>query len=154
SWAGVALLLQVAFVYAFSVAMKSGKEWRTEYSAVYYALSIEQMSTPVGRLLLHFPKLLPLLTRMALIGEAVVPALLLRPVWSGRVRPFGVFRVRALHLAFGLSIRLGHFPFICFLAVLALLPAWFWERTPIRRAFQRSKHNNGAAPGTGLRLYY
>src|SRR5215475_211369 len=43
SYAGLALLLQVAFVYAFSVAMKSGKEWRTEYTAVYYALSIEQM---------------------------------------------------------------------------------------------------------------
>src|SRR5690242_7856573 len=28
SYAGLALLLQVAFVYAFSVAMKSGKEWR------------------------------------------------------------------------------------------------------------------------------
>jgi predicted DCC family thiol-disulfide oxidoreductase YuxK len=154
SYAGLALLLQVAFVYAFSVAMKSGKEWRTEYSAVYYALSIEQMSTPVGRFLLHFPKLLPVLTRLSLIGEAVVPALLLCPVWSGPVRTFAVLAVMALHLAFGLSIRLGHFPFICFLAVLPLLPGWFWERTPIRRAFQRRKDNNGAAPGTGLRLYY
>ena len=154
SWAGVVLLLQVAFVYAFSVAMKSGKEWHSEHSAVYYALSIEQMSTPVGRFLLHFPKLLPVLTRMALIGEGVVPALLLCPVWSGPVRTFAVLTVMGLHLAFGLSIRLGHFPFICFLAVLPLLPGWFWERTPVRRAFQAKKNSKAAGNGAGLRLYY
>ena len=158
SYAGLALLLQVAFVYAFSVAMKSGKEWRSEYSAVYYALSIEQMSTPVGRFLLHFPRLLPILTRMALVGEAVIPALLLFPFRSGPVRTFAVLTVMGLHLAFGLSIRLGHFPYICFLAVLPLLPGRFWERTPVRRAFQRKKNNDHNAgngiPGTGLRWYY
>ena len=33
SYAGLALLLQVAFVYCFSVAMKSGREWRSDYQS-------------------------------------------------------------------------------------------------------------------------
>ena len=149
SMPGIALMLQVAFVYAFAVLLKSGSAWHGEHSAVYYALSIQQMSTPLGRFLLHFPKLLPWLTRGALIHEATIPVLLLMPLLFGPVRTCGVLLILMLHLALGLSIRLGHFPWIAGVAALPLLPRWFWE-TLIPPSWQR----RFVTAGDGLRLYY
>ena len=146
---GIALMLQVAFVYAFAVLLKSGSAWHSEHSAVYYALSIQQMSTPLGRFLLHFPKLLPWLTRGALIHEATIPFLVLMPFLFGPVRACGVFFILMLHLGLGLSIRLGHFPWIAGIAALPLLPTWFWQT-----AIPASVRSRFANAGGGLRIYY
>ena len=143
---GVALMLQIAFVYTFSVLLKTGSAWRGEASAVYYALSIQQMSTPVGHFLLHFPKLLPWLTRLTLLHEGSIPVLILFPLFFGPVRTLGVLLIFALHFALGITIRLGHFPWIAAMAALPLLPSWFWERWAGRRDWSRA--------GERLRLYY
>lgn len=146
---GIALMLQVAFVYAFAVLLKSGPSWHQEHSAVYYALSIQQMSTPLGRFLLHFPKLLPWLTRGALVHEGTIPFLILMPVLVGPIRTCGVLAILILHLALGLSIRLGHFPWIAGIAALPLLPTWFWQTV-----IPESVRHRFAHAGDGLRLYY
>src|SRR5205085_1218693 len=58
SAATVAVLLQVAILYWFTAALKTGPEWRSEGSAVYYALRTPYFVQPFGRLLLRFPALL------------------------------------------------------------------------------------------------
>ena len=146
---GIALMLQVAFVYAFAVLLKSGSAWHEEHSAVYYALSIQQMATPLGHFLLHFPKLLPWLTRETLVHEGTIPFLLLMPFLFGPVRTCGVLFIFMLHLGLGLSIRLGHFPWIAGMAALPLLPAWFWDT-----AIPGSLRARFAEAGSGLRLCY
>jgi hypothetical protein len=60
-----------------------------------------------------------------------------------------VFSILALHLGLGLSIRLGHFPWIAGVAALPLLPSWFWER--VIPASWRSRFEHA---GYGLCLYY
>jgi len=115
---GLALIAQVAMVYMFAVLLKTAPEWRKEFSAVYYALNLQQMSTPVGRFLLHFPKLLPWLTRWTLVQEGSLPVLLLTPFFAGPARMFAVILIFMLHIALGLSIRLGHFPYIACMAAL------------------------------------
>ncbi len=45
SLATFGLLMQIAFVYWFTAALKSGPEWRTDYTALYYALSFDQLAT-------------------------------------------------------------------------------------------------------------
>ncbi|HEV8267230.1 MAG TPA: hypothetical protein VGR00_03310, partial [Thermoanaerobaculia bacterium] len=52
SAATVAFFLQVAFLYWFTAALKTGPEWRTDGSAVYYALRTPYFVQPFGRLLL------------------------------------------------------------------------------------------------------
>jgi predicted DCC family thiol-disulfide oxidoreductase YuxK len=144
---GLALLLQIAFVYMFSVALKTGTAWHSERSAVYYALNIQQMSLPAGRFLLHFPKLLPLLTRLTLLHEAAIPVLILLPFFFGPARTLGILLIFALHFALGITIRLGHFPWIAATAALPLLPTWFWERVVAHWPLL-------GEGGMGLRLYY
>src|SRR3954462_14508093 len=76
--ATIALLAQVVMLYWFAVSYKTGAEWRSEGSAMYFALSIEQMSTPLGRLLLHLPQvLLRFMTFFVLAYEVLIPLLLL-----------------------------------------------------------------------------
>src|SRR5262249_14968428 len=133
---GLALIAQVSMVYVFAVLLKTAPEWRKDFSAVYYALNIQQMSTPVGALLLHFPKLLPWLTRGTLLQEGVIPLLLLCPFLAGPARLFGALLIIALHVGLGLGIRLGHFPYIACIAALPLIPTWLWERNWIRKRFR------------------
>src|SRR5215813_4743976 len=106
---GLALIAQVSLVYIFAVLLKTAPEWRRDFSAVYYALSIQQMSTPLGTLLLHFPKLLSWLTRGTLVQEGVIPLLLLCPFLAGPARLLGALLIIALHVGLGFGIRLGHY---------------------------------------------
>lgn len=149
---GLALIAQVAMLYGFAVLLKTAPEWRKEYSAVYYALSIQQMSTPVGHFLLHFPKLLPWLTRETLVHESSLPFLLLTPILAGPARVLAVVLIFALHIGLGLSIRLGHFPYIACMAALPLIPTWFWQRRWITNRFSWvTGHSNH---GDGIRIFY
>ena len=76
SLATVGLFLQIAFVYWFTVLQRSGREWRTDGTALYYALSLDQIVTPVGAYLYQFPELLKMLTFATIGLEAFGPFLL------------------------------------------------------------------------------
>ena len=129
SAASAALVLQVCFVYWFSAALKSHPAWRSEGTAVYYALSIDQFATPLGHYLLGFPGLLRGLTFATLGIEAAGPALLFVPFHNGRVRLAVVVGFLLFHLVgLRLCLELGPFPWVCAVAWLALLPGRFWDR--------------------------
>jgi len=149
---GLALMTQIAFVYAFAVLLKTSREWRIDHSAVFYALSIQQMSTPVGHYLLQFPGVLRWLTRMTVWQESSIPLLVLTPIFAGPARCLAVLLIFALHIGIGLSIRLGHFPYVACMAALPLVPTWFWNRQWVQRWVPWSAmHSNR---GSGLRIYY
>jgi predicted DCC family thiol-disulfide oxidoreductase YuxK len=150
-----ALLLQTCFLYWFAALLKSHAEWRTDFTAVAYALSIDQLATPFGHWLLGFPGLLKDLTRGTLIQEAFgpflpfVPALLLAPA-SARLAELGAQWGRLLvvllfvgfHLGLAATMELGPFPYVCWVAWLPFLPEMFWDglrerwATPKRRGLQ------------------
>jgi uncharacterized membrane protein YphA (DoxX/SURF4 family) len=108
----VALMAQVAFLYWFAVLLKSGPEWWRDGSDVYYALSLEQFATPVGRFLLHFPQWLRFLTFLTMAVEVLVPVLLFSPVMAGPARSAAVLLMVALQLGLLICMHLGHFPLV------------------------------------------
>jgi hypothetical protein len=129
SVAGAALILQVCFVYWFGVALKSDPAWRTEGTAVYYALSIDGFATPLGTSLLAYPDLLWFLTFATLWLEAVGPVLLFVPFVNGPARVLAIAAFLLFHLVgLNLALELGIFPYVCAVGWLALLPGWFWDR--------------------------
>lgn len=147
---GLALMAQISLVYIFAVLMKTAPEWRENHTAVFYALSIQQMSTPLGKLLLHFPKLLPWLTRGTMIHESSIPVLILVPIFAGPARFLAAVLILILHTALGLSIRLGHFPYIAGIAALSLLPTWFWNQRIVRKALPWTSDNRNSGAGTQI----
>jgi hypothetical protein len=134
SVATVGLFLQIAFVYWFTAALKSGPEWRVDGTAIYYALSIDQIAKPIGHFLLNFPELLTLMTFATFALEALGPMFLFFPFFTGPVRTAAVFAFMSLHFGIWLTMDIGIFPWISAFCMVCFLPSWFWEKATKLRA--------------------
>ena len=134
----VAILLQMCFVYWFTVALKSDPSWRSEGSALYYALSIDQMVKPLGSALLAFPSLLRLLTFATMALEFFGPFLVLLPFWRLRLAMVGVFI--GFHLIMGLCLALGIFPWVTTVGWLLFVPGQAWDALEKRLATSPSTY--------------
>jgi hypothetical protein len=145
SFATVGLFAQIAFIYAFGAVFKSGAEWRTDYTAIYYALQLDQLVTPFGEYLRQFPELLALMTFGTYWFEALGLLLLFSPVRTGPLRTAGVLGYVLLHLGIRLTMTLGLFQWIAALAMVCFLPAWFWDRAPaiVRTLSSRADYGRG-----------
>lgn len=128
SLATVGLFAQIAFVYWFTALLKSGREWRVDGTALYYALSIDQIATPIGAYLLHFPALLKVLTFSTLGLEAFGPFLLFFPFLIGPVRTGTALAFVSLHFGIWLTMDIWIFPLISALCMVCFLPGWFWDK--------------------------
>ena len=128
SAATVALLLQIAFMYWFSVFLKTDPSWWRDFTAVYYALSLTHFVRPAGLLLLPYGGFLKALTISTLLVEGLGPVaafasgLLRWPARTAVVLSFILF-----HAGMGLCLELGLFSLICSVAWLPFLPGGFWD---------------------------
>jgi hypothetical protein len=134
SLATFGLFLQIAFVYWFTAALKSGPEWRTDYTALYYALSLDQLATPIGHLLLDFPSLLQVLTFGTFLLEAIGPLLLFCPFFTGPVRTGAALAFMSFHFGIWLTMDIGIFPWISAFCMVCFFPTWFWDRASTLRS--------------------
>ncbi len=123
----VGLFMQIAFVYVFTVILKSGDEWRVDGTALYYALQLDQLVTPFGAFLAQFPNLLKAMTFGTLGLEAFGPLLLFIPFFIGPVRTAVVLAFMSLHYGIWMSMELGLFPWISSFCMVCFLPSWFWD---------------------------
>lgn len=145
SWGTVALTLQICFIYWFAWALKTDPIWRVEGSAVYYALSIDSLATPLGHYLLNFPSLLVFFNFATLAIELLGPFLLFIPIYTDFFRLCAIILFISLHIGFGSTLSIGNFPWIASIAWLVFLPSSFWNRL--------AQWLN-TPPREGLRIYY
>src|SRR5215210_6603793 len=128
SLATFGLFMQIAFVYWFTAALKSGPEWRVDHTALYYALSLDQLATPIGHFLLGFPTLLQAMTFGTFMLEAIGPILLFCPFFTGPVRTGAALAVMSLHVGIWLTMDIGIFPWVSAFCMVCFFPTWFWDR--------------------------
>jgi hypothetical protein len=150
--ASLALVFQVCGIYWFAAAEKVHPIWLGEQSAVYYALSLDQFATPLGRRLLEYPSLLRVMTSGTLALELFGPMLALSPILTTPLRLLIPASFIGFHLSLAATMRLDLFPWVCIAAWLAFLPGVVWEhwRRPawsLPRALMRWK----ATPPAPLR---
>lgn len=122
SWAGVAYVLQICYVYGAS-ALQKGPEWNFDFTALYYAYHLDQIAYPLATYLSNFPKLLKLLTASAYYFELLVPLLLLAPTKNGVLRLIGIVSIMGFHLWNGITLQVGLFFIIGAVSVTGLLPS-------------------------------
>ncbi len=135
----VALLLQVCLMYWTTAALKNDAAWRTEGTAIYYALSVGQFATPLTPLLLNYPFAMKALTFGTLALEAFGPFLAWVPIATGRFRLMAVTAFAGLHIGIGLVMAIGFFPWICLVAWTPFLPSSFWKSVGAYRLEGRTR---------------
>ncbi|HEX6033623.1 MAG TPA: DCC1-like thiol-disulfide oxidoreductase family protein [Anaerolineales bacterium] len=128
SAATFAYVSQIVLMYWFSAMLKTGVEWLPEGTAIYYALQFDQMVTPFAQYLLSFPSLLSTLTYSVYWFEFFGPLLLFSPVLTGPIRTFAILCFFLLHFGIGICLNIGIFTWVAPLAMLGLLPSWFWDK--------------------------
>ncbi|HSA58258.1 MAG TPA: HTTM domain-containing protein [bacterium] len=142
TWATAGVLFQAFLLYFFAGILKTGPEWTKTYTAVYYAMSIDQLTTPLGHWLLGHPGLMKALTYLTIKIEIFGPLLFFIPVWTGFFRLAAILLLFGMQMGFGSAIRVYIFPWICFCATFPMIPSVFWDKLP--RTFK-------AFSGWGLR---
>lgn len=148
SAATAALLLQVAFVYWFTVQLKSGAEWYPDLTAVYYALHIDILATRLGVWIRQFGPLLTFFTAASLVIEALAPFLFFSPFKTHWTRALAILLLFSMHASFMLFMELGNFAWIDFISVLPLIPGPVWDFVERRRNGQVIE-TVGRIPGLG-----
>lgn len=131
SWATAAVVVQVVLVFVVAGLLKTGPEWTEDNTAVYYAMSIDHLTTPIGHWLLGYPGLMEILTYLTLRIELFAPLLFLIPFHTAFFRLVGIGLLLGMQVGFGATIRIFLFPWICFVATLPLLPTVFWDKVSV-----------------------
>lgn len=120
-------LLQFGMIYLFANLEKKAPEWIPDGTAVYYALSIDHFSTPVGEFMLNFPLILMALTFAVHLVQFMAFYLLFFPFATFATRSTVLVMLLLMHISFGIHMNLGAFSWISVCALLAFLPFRFWE---------------------------
>ena len=126
--AGAGYILLLFSVYFFSALMKTGAEWTSEYTALYYALSLDQIRLPLGDLLYPHFELMRSLTFVTWWAELLLPILLLLPTKSYLPRLVFIAGMALLHLGISASLYVGLFFVIGWVTLLGLLPPFIMDR--------------------------
>lgn len=122
SLAGLAYVLQIFSVYFFSAMLKTSAEWTSEFTALYYALSLDQIRMPFGTLIYPYEGLLYVLTMSTYYVEMLLPFLLLMPFLNAYFRIIFISIIGIFQLGIALSLNVGLFPLISIIAMVGLIP--------------------------------
>ena len=146
-----AFILQIIFMYLFTGILKTGDPWRVDYTAVYYALSIEHFSFLLGPYIYKFPALMKSLTFTIIWMELLGPLLLLIPYRNSMFRYIFIILIVSFQLGLALTMKIGLFPWISMASMLILLPPSFWNLLPgLSNVLSRW---SGSLSG-GIKYYY
>jgi hypothetical protein len=121
SVANLGLIFQIAFLYFFTAALKDSPIWTTDFTAVYYALSLDAFRTPIGDIILNIRWLPPILSFFAIFIEKLVPILILMPVFNQYTRILAFILIVNLHVGIGIGMDVGPFSWVTIAAAVSLI---------------------------------
>lgn len=143
--AALAIVVQIALVYALAAFAKSGAPW-LDGSAIAVALEFDQMRTGFGGWVASWPMpLLRAITWGVLLLEWLAAPAILSPWGQPALRRCAIALLASMHLGTAATLVLGTFPFAMIASHVLLLRAEDWALLgrARRRLFERG--------GTALR---
>lgn len=118
----IAYLLQLCYVYTGSALLK-GREWDSDFTAMYYVYGLDQIAYPITRYLFQYPDLLKVMTVIAYYFELLVPLLFFIPFAHQFFRLTGVLLIVGFHGFNSLTLLIGMFPLIGIATSVGMLPS-------------------------------
>ncbi len=128
SAASVGYLLLIVSVYLFSSLLKTSPEWRSEGTAIYYVLSLDQLKIGLGYWLYEHPGLMKALTHVVFYTELIAPLLVMIPFKNSLFRGIGVMLILILHIGIALNVYVGLFFVIGMSSAAGLLPSGIMDK--------------------------
>ncbi len=125
-------LFLIFSVYFFTILLKNSSEWRSEGTAVYYALSLESIRLPLGDWLYQYPGLMKALTFLVYWIEVAIAILIFIPYKNGIPRLVAFLLIIILHIGIGLTIYVGLFYIISITTAIGLIPSSVWKKTHLK----------------------
>jgi hypothetical protein len=127
--AGLGYLLLISSVYIFTVLLKTGDEWVKDHTAVYYALSLEQLRLPIlGDLIYKSEGLMKFLTVFVYCIEIAIPILILIPSKKGTTRLIAFLLLLILQIGIGTTLYVGLFFMINIVSAIGFLPPFVIDK--------------------------
>jgi hypothetical protein len=123
SAAGATYLLQLICMYVFSALLKSGPEWTSEFTALYYALSLDQILLPFGKFIFQYYDFLLIMTFLVYYIELLLPFTLVMPFFNNHFRIVFFILFAMMHFGIFLTLNVGLFPLISLVCSLGVLPS-------------------------------
>lgn len=138
SAASAGFIIQIMLVYICTALLKDSPEWHTTGTALYNALSLDQVLMPGGKLIYPYPVLLKYLTLSTYYIEFYLPFLLLIPIYTTFFRLVVIGVLAGFHFGISLTLFVGLFYLINLVSVLGLLPpaAMNWFEAKLLPYFQ------------------
>jgi len=135
SIASAALLIQGMSMYLFSAFLKSDARWVPDGTAVYFALQLDYLVTPLALWFRQFEALLQGLTYYVWGLELIGPILIFSPILHRPLRALFQLAFMSMHFGFFLFLQIGLFPFVSILMNLTFTQGWVWDwlATRLRR---------------------
>lgn len=127
SIATAGLLFQIAATYFVSAVLKTGREWRVDGTAVYFALSNGHFASRWAEFILPYYGVLKALTFSTMALEFVGPIAAFVPVRWAWVRTGVAVSFMLFHAGLWVFMEIGIFPLVCIVAWFAFLPGAFWD---------------------------
>jgi hypothetical protein len=139
SAATAAYIMQIFLVYFCTALLKNSPEWNSEGTALYYALSLDQILMPAGKLIYPYPELLEFLTLATWYTELLLPFLLLIPFYNSFFRLVVIGVLFFFHIGISLTLFVGLFYLINIASIAGLLPpvAMDWAERRLLSSFRR-----------------
>ncbi len=152
SAATVAVQLQTAYLFWFTVFLKTSRDWWPDGTAVYYALHWNELATPASQLLLGLgPEFLRFMTLFVFVFEAAGPFLFFVPWRVGPVRTVALALFACVFVGFAVNFRLGVWPFAGAAALLPFVPGWLWDHLGRRVRWDPSRLSTAIRARLGAR---
>ncbi|EJN58809.1 HTTM domain-containing protein [Halogranum rubrum] len=127
--ASAALLTQVVLVYATNAVIKLRGEYWRDGTAIVRVFSLDQMVVFLGDVLAGYPEVLHVFGELWLVMVVASPLLL---VLTGRARGAFAALFVGMHLGMLSTMKLGIFPLVSVVALLAFFPPSLWQAVESR----------------------
>ena len=139
-------VLQMVYLYWFSVFYKWHPVWFSEGTALYIALNLELFCRPLAKSVLPFWDLMKTSTHLTVFAEAIGPLLILTgQKW---LRLSGVLLLSVLHLGIFALMSIGVFALVSLTYLVAFIPGFVWDK------FQKGQADKVAVPESSERSFW
>lgn len=138
SLAALAVLAQIAVIFACSALQKGSAPWK-DGSALHYALHVERWASGIGLLVRGAPGLLRALTYLLYVAEWAIPLLIVLPVLRRPARESAALLMAVHGLLIGLLFSFGLFGWALAAAAPLLLPGDSWDAYERRYKASRAR---------------